>query len=625
MSRPGFFISRLVITGASVEPAELVFAQGTNVITGPSNTGKSYIVECIEYVLGSDDPPGVDIEEARGYDVAYVELTSYTGESFTLERALGGGDVNLYRSKYDDRAGVEATPLAVETQTRKRDTLSGFILSLFGADGVQVRSDGSGSKTNLTFRMLSHLFLVSESKIIAKASPIRLASGFAKTSSERSFNYLITGHDDHAIIPMQKRKERKAAMAGKREAFDELIAGLEARLKNTNLEELRTRAAKLDETLSTKVEQLQTSATSIQEIQASRQSTFNLVQTSTARLETIAELLARFAILKEHYLSDLKRLEFLQETDHFFDQLTAVRCPLCGTLLEAHAAQKMCVDAATNLPDMQQACAAEAAKTRALLHDLEQTITGLESERSSVSATSQEHRAQLAQLDLSLSDELRPVFVATKKELDDLSTERQELQAVENSFQTLEQYRRFRADLDVPEQEATQKFEGLSPVAARQFANSIQQLLRDWRFIDDKGIVELNEPAMDISINGKPRQSNGKGLRAFLHTSFTIGLMHYCRGAALPHPGLAIIDSPLTSYKEGETREAGDETSPEIQGAFWESLAHWTRDEQIILIENKEPTGSTRDHMNYIHFVGPNAAVPGRLGLFPAKKAELGA
>jgi hypothetical protein len=151
MIGPGFFISRLVITGASVEPAELTFAKGTNVITGPSNTGKSYIVECIEFVLGSDDPPGVDIEEARGYDLAYVELTSYTDEVFTLERALGGGDVNLYRSKYDDRATVEATPLAVEAQTRKRDTLSKFILSLFGADGVQVRSDGSGTKTNLTF------------------------------------------------------------------------------------------------------------------------------------------------------------------------------------------------------------------------------------------------------------------------------------------------------------------------------------------------------------------------------------------------------------------------------------------------------------------------------------------
>jgi len=416
MSRPGFFISRLVITGPGLTDAELAFVKGTNVITGPSDTGKSYIVECIEYVLGSDEPPGTDIEEARGYDLAFVELTSYGGEVVTLERALAGGDVNLYRAKYDERATVETTPLAVETQTRSRETLSNFILSLFGAQGMEVRTNATGSKANLTFRTISHFILVDESRIIAKASPIRLANGFAKTSSERAFNYLITGHDDHAIIPMQQKPtERKAALAGKREAFDELIARLESRLKDTNLEELRKKATTLDEQISGKLEQLETSAESIQELQTTRQSAFNLVETSNARLETIVELLARFAILKDHYLSDLKRLDFLQETDHYFDQLTAVKCPLCGTLLEAYAAQKMCVDATTNGPDMQQACAAEAAKIRNLLKDLEQTIGGLESERKEVTAKSQEQRAELGRLEQSLSQELRPVFVATKR------------------------------------------------------------------------------------------------------------------------------------------------------------------------------------------------------------------
>lgn len=619
MSRPGFFISRLVITGSGLAPAELNFVRGTNVITGPSDTGKSYVVECIEYVLGSDEPPGTDIEEARGYDMAYVELTSYSGEAFTLERALAGGDVNLYRTKYDDRATVEAAALAIETQTRSRETLSNFLLSLFGAEGVEVRKDATGSKANLTFRTISHLILVNESRIIAKTSPIRLPNGFAKTSSERAFNYLITGHDDHAIIPMQQKPaERKAALAGKREAYDELIAKLESRLKDINLEELRKKAVALEEQINQKVEQLQTSAGSIQELQVTRQSTFNLVATSDARLETIAELLARFAILKDHYISDLKRLDFLQETDHYFEQLTAVRCPLCGSLLEAHAAQKMCVDASVNIPDMQQACAAEGAKIRNLLKDLEETIGGLESERKEVTATSQEQRAELTRLEQSLSEELRPEFVANKKELENLSAERQELSSVEGSFQTLEQYRSLRSDLDAPETETTQQFEGLSPVASRQFANAVQSLLRDWRFIDDKSIVELNESKMDLTINGKPRQSHGKGIRAFIHTSFNIGLMHYCRQGGLPHPGTTIIDSPLTSYREGKKHEAEDEASPEIQSAFWESLSQWTADEQIILIENKEPTDSTRDRMNYIHFVGKGSAESGREGLFPA-------
>jgi hypothetical protein len=617
MTRPGFFISRLVITGSQVEAAELTFERGTNVITGPSNTGKSYIVECIEFVLGAKTPPSADIEEARGYDLAYVELTSYDDAVVTLQRSLAGGHVNLYRAAYASILSVEPTILSVATQAKSRETLSHFLLGLFGVEGAEIRINASGEKTNLTFRMISHFFLVDESRIIAKASPIRLQSGFAHTSSARAFNFLITGYDDQAIISTQKPEERKAAMIGKREAFDELIAELEEKLKDRSLDNARSKAAELDASINATIEHLQSNASSIQEIQTTRQATFSLVQASTARLETIAELLTRFAILKEHYSSDLKRLEFLQETDHYFEQLSAIRCPLCGTSLEAHAARKMCVDATSSVPDMQTACAAEAAKINTLLRDLERTIGGLEQERKDVVAASQEHRDALGRLEKSLSDELRPALVAAKNDLDRLSFEKQEAQSIEVSFQTLEHYRRLRSDLDSQGDEGSQEFEGISAVAGRQLANTIQKLLREWRFIGEEGIVELKESAMDLAIDGKPRQSNGKGVRAFLHTVFTLGLMHYCRREGLPHPGFTILDSPLTSYREGKTNEAEDETSLEIQSAFWDSLAGWTKEEQTIIIENKEPTDSARTKMNYIHFVGKESSELSRKGLFP--------
>ena len=50
------------------------FGAGCNILTGPSNSGKSYIVECIDFILGGDTIPGEDIEESRGYDTAFLEL-----------------------------------------------------------------------------------------------------------------------------------------------------------------------------------------------------------------------------------------------------------------------------------------------------------------------------------------------------------------------------------------------------------------------------------------------------------------------------------------------------------------------------------------------------------------------
>ena len=48
-----FYISQLRITGDGVQTAQLSFVNGLNYITGPSNTGKSYIFKCIDYIFGA--------------------------------------------------------------------------------------------------------------------------------------------------------------------------------------------------------------------------------------------------------------------------------------------------------------------------------------------------------------------------------------------------------------------------------------------------------------------------------------------------------------------------------------------------------------------------------------------
>ena len=43
-----FFIKKLIITGKGKEPSVIDFDAGLNIVCGPSDTGKSYIVECID-------------------------------------------------------------------------------------------------------------------------------------------------------------------------------------------------------------------------------------------------------------------------------------------------------------------------------------------------------------------------------------------------------------------------------------------------------------------------------------------------------------------------------------------------------------------------------------------------
>ena len=51
MSR--FYISQIAVSGDSVKYSTVDFKDGINLIVGPSNTGKSYIIACIDFMMGT--------------------------------------------------------------------------------------------------------------------------------------------------------------------------------------------------------------------------------------------------------------------------------------------------------------------------------------------------------------------------------------------------------------------------------------------------------------------------------------------------------------------------------------------------------------------------------------------
>jgi hypothetical protein len=71
-------------------------------------------------------------------------------------------------------------------------------------------------------------------------------------------------------------------------------------------------------------------------------------------------------------MSDLERLEFISEGDHYFEQLQATSCPICGSSLEAHSKNRECLNINGERVNLMQACREEAAKINTHVHDLEE-------------------------------------------------------------------------------------------------------------------------------------------------------------------------------------------------------------------------------------------------------------
>lgn len=133
----GLQLRRLVVSGPSVKDAALEFGPGLNVISGPSDTGKSYVVELIDFLLGSGRVPRT-IPESQGYERAQLSIEAHDGRKFELVRSLQGGDMLLGR---DEAPEGELTPLAAKLSAHNEANISTFLLRLLWLDGKRVRKN----------------------------------------------------------------------------------------------------------------------------------------------------------------------------------------------------------------------------------------------------------------------------------------------------------------------------------------------------------------------------------------------------------------------------------------------------------------------------------------------------
>ncbi|MFA1046681.1 hypothetical protein ACDH60_24685, partial [Pseudomonas ficuserectae] len=153
--------------------------------------------------------------------------------------------------------------------------------------------------------------------------------------------------------------------------------------------------------------------------------------------------------------------------------------------------------------------------------------------------------------------------------------------------------------------------------SAKPLVKEIQNILQRWSF-PNYSPVEFDFNERDITIGGSARGNFGKGYRAIASSAFALGLMNLLKLSGR-HPGFVVLDSPLTTYKEGdpEPEEDDEEVAADVIYAFYQDIADNFKDAQVIIFENKEPDMALIPHMNYQHFTKSKKI--GRYGFFPLR------
>lgn len=616
MSARGIRLRHLAFHGPNRTGAIVTFGAGLNVVYGASDTGKSFIVEAIDFMLGGR-PPLREFPERLGYDRVLLGFETLQGETHTIQRAAEGGAFRVYAGLHQELPpeGTDARDLADQHSERSTDNLSTFLLECCGLENRRVRKNNRGATNSLSFRNLARLVIVDENEIIEPRSPLSDGNFAADTPNFATFRLLLTGNDDSAIVPSPARTPEHQSREAQIELVDQMLADYRQRLDDltNHPDELQDQLAQLEMTLEQHTSQLATTEASYRELVLQRRRLRARLEEGNERASEIDSLVERFALLDRHYVSDLARLRGIEEGGTLFETLSPQECPLCGAPAEQ---QHRDADCDANVPVVVAAARAEAAKIELLRRELAETVAALRTERAAFERKLPRIEGQLRQLSSQVETLISPQLTHLRSGYKEVSDKRGEVREALGLLGTVRDLERRRAELEAgrgSEAEAMVADADLPAAVAEGFAQQVETILGAWHF-PDEGRVTFDSKKRDLVIAGKHRGARGKGLRAITHAAFTIGILDYCRANGTAHPGFIVLDSPLLAYREPEGND-DDLTGTDLKDRFYDYLATWSADRQVLIIENTDPPDSIRARSQTTFFSkNPHE---GRYGFFP--------
>jgi len=605
----GYTLIKLILSGDNVQDSEVEFSKGLNVISGASDTGKTFILECIYYVFGGSELPE-DIPEARDYSIITLIIQdNANGDYLFIKR-------NLHKVS-DIKVNVNNTEEIVLRHEASNDesSLSGFLFKRLGLLDKELVTNKSNKTRPLYFKDLARLSLIKEDKVFSKTSPI-LTGQYTKATTETSvFKFVLTGHDYSNLIEAETPKISKARNDGKKELIDELIDKLQKRIHERNyksdLEQLHTDQESNDNRFDSLNKELQFYKISIDDFEKSRRSTWEYKRVLETKLTGLDELISRFDLLYRQYSSDIERLSSIFETSIAINSLENIlQCPLCG------ADAKNIESFDTDYKAINIACSSEVESIKKLKHELEITISELNADKDNLVLELERIESRLASLQVQIKDELKPVLHQIIDELQVLNKNRlvinENIKLVEqvNEYLNLKGVLGAKKKVGVKDPVSTPS-ERIDFKSYDKLSRYIENRLKNWNYPDLER-VNYSSELSDIIVSNRSRKSHGKGVRAIYHAAFTTGLYKYCLVNNKPHTGFVVIDSPLVVYREPDSGEENFDFA--VKESFYRDLANEFKDGQIIIIENDEPPSDLKG-FKHIKFTGDPST--GRYGFLP--------
>ena len=574
---PKFWISSVTVAGHPLKPDSSVqFTRRLNVICGPSNSGKSWVLDCIDYAFGKEASKFV-LEESNGYTQVQLWLRTPDG-TITLKRPIGKGNTNVEVTS--SNPNIESGTYK-SRHTRNHRSVDSLLLQLIGYEDpekLMVITSQDFNTKGFTWRTFWPACYADEDRIAIKTSVLLPTQNTSATAAKCALASLITGRDyaawardestdtkklkNNAVIEYLEQQPEKLAAR---------IESIEKALGTSNEDESKHRISEISQRMDQVQQRI---ALAIAE---GRRIVGQLQQVRESLAESSA-LGARYKELAASYQARIDRFDFVQQGIHLLSQHPAAHsCPVCDRELDPAMPN--------DLPDPNPAERDDLVRR---LADLNQTLQQMSGDQGALQLEQEALQEQADKINQLIRGELQPELGSLRTALDDhtalvaMRAERDELMSQQG-----------RIAEEIKERRGKQFTKGtFNPLG--EFPEGFWTAMGT-NLLDTLGAcafpavetAEFSRQLFDATINGKSKSRQGKGYRSFVNTAVMLSLRDYLASDGASHnPGLLIIDTPLLGLDDQQLDQNLMDVREKIPQALYEHFINVQDQGQIIIADN---------------------------------------
>jgi hypothetical protein len=594
---------------ASFLDAESGEVRSLSIIAGEISTGKSSILDFIDYCLGASDHPR-QIEVQRQGRTALLEL-EIDGRVMTIERPLFNPEhaIRLHECQIAALGEPHATRRLPLGPPGNSKSLNWMLLAATSLEGIVLKQAPTQevSATNyLSFRDVMDLAYLEEPRL--NAGQLLHEQKFMKQLKlQQLIEVVFDVHDQESATLGERLKVMAEERQLQRREIEALQLFLDEHETPSKVElvakrltvkrrrdELGARLRALEENMTAETG----AAEEVRRIYAVRQTD---TRRATSVLRDRETLLTRLLPLRGQYAEDERKLVFLAEATQVFDPLGVTTCPSCLQPLSdepkvVDGKCTLCLQPLLPSGDQQIDVDAERRSIVARLRAIDRYIAEVETEASG--ARRQLERAQAleaearAELDSDVGSRLAP-FVADRDRLvRSIEAAKATIAEIDRQIGYREAVDRRTGELEALEARMEQLSAELRHLQAARPDKDLVLVELSTRFAEllkTFGFPKLDDPEppyLDAKfhphVRGVPYEKlRSTGATTLVAVAWELTMFEAAIERGRPHPGFLMLDSPQNGLKPSTRRKVDEEQGD--RGESLDGVAGELEDETVAL------------------------------------------